>query len=101
MASRVELQSKLEELLACKHVYYSSPVNLEMKYPAIRYSKRDIDVKYADDKIYSKMKCYELIVISEKADDPVIDKLLELPYCSYDRHYKTDNLNHDVLTLYW
>ena len=28
-------------------------------------------------------------------------KLLEMPYCSYDRQYKSDNLNHDVLTLYY
>lgn len=101
MASREELQTKLEELLGSRNAYYNPPVNLQMEYTAIRYNKRDIDAKYADNKIYSKMKCYELIVISRKPDDPVIEKILELPYCSYDRHYKSDNLNHDVLTLYW
>ena len=29
------------------------------------------------------------------------DELLKLPYCSYDRSYKAENLNHDVLTLYF
>ena len=37
-----------------------------------------------------------------KPDNPVIEKILtEMPYSSYDRPYKTDNLNHDVLTIYY
>jgi hypothetical protein len=101
MPDRSELQRKLERLLGSKNVYYSSPTNLQMEYPAIRYSKKNLNVKRANDAIYSKMTCYELIVISKQPDHPVIDKLMCLPYCSYDRHYKTDNLNHDVLTLYY
>lgn len=101
MASRLELQEKLEELLGSKSVYYQPPESVKMEYPAIRYSKSRIDVKRADNSIYSKNIRYELIVIDRKPDNPVIDKLLELPYCSYDRGYKTDNLNHDALTIYW
>ena len=101
MASRLELQEKLVELLGSKSVYYQPPESVKMEYPAIRYSKSRIDVKRADNSIYSKNIRYELIVIDRKPDNPVIDKLLELPYCSYDRWYKADNLNHDVLTIYW
>ena len=101
MASRLELQEKLEELLESKSVYYQPPESVKMEYPAIRYSKSRIDVKRANGSIYSKRTRYELIVIDRKPDNPVIDKLLELPYCSYDRQYKADNLNHDVLTIYW
>ena len=101
MASRLELQEKLEELLGSKSVYYQPPESVKMEYPAIRYSKSRIDVKRADNSIYSKNIRYELIVIDRKPDNPVIDKLLELPYCSYDRGYNADNLNHDVLTIYW
>ena len=101
MASRLELQEKLEELLGSKSVYYQPPESVKMEYPAIRYSKSRIDVKRADNYIYSKNIRYELIVIDRKPDNPVIDKLLELPYCSYDRGYKADNLNHDVFTIYW
>lgn len=101
MASRLELQEKLEELLGSKSVYYQPPESVKMEYPAIRYSKSRIDVKRADNSIYSKNIRYELIVIDRKPDNPVIDKLLELPYSSYDRGYKADNLNHDVLTIYW
>lgn len=101
MASRLELQAKLEELLGSKNVYYQPPESLKMEYPAIVYSKSRIDKKAANDAAYLLTKGYEIIVIDRKPDNPVIDKLLELPMCSYDRHYKSDNLNHDVLTLYY
>ena len=100
MASRLELQSKLEDLLGSRNVYYQPPESIKIEYPAIVYSKSDIIGRFANDARYSKKNRYELIVISKKPDDPVIDKLLEFPYCSYDRNYKSDNLNHDVLTLY-
>ena len=101
MATRLELQSKLEELLGFKHVYYQPPETIKMEYPAIKYSKSNIQTRSADDRTYSKMTRYEIIVIDRKPDNPVIDELLKLPYCSYDRSYKAENLNHDVLTLYF
>lgn len=101
MGTRLELQSKLEELLGCKHVYYQPPESVKMEYPAIRYSKKSIDVDHADDTAYLKNKSYELIVISRKPDEPVIEKLLDLPYCSFNTSYKADNLYHDSLTLYF
>lgn len=101
MGSRIDLQTLLETLLGSENVYYDPPTSLSMKYPAIRYSKSDIDTVYANNSTYKSMKRYEIIVIDKKADNPVIEKLLNLPYCSFDRHYKSDNLNHDVLTLYY
>lgn len=100
-ASRLELQSKLEELLRSRNVYYNPPTNLRMEYDCIRYSLGTIDNKYANDSKYSKMKRYELIVISRVSDPEIVDKLLELPYCSMGSPYKADNLNHYPLTLYW
>lgn len=100
-ASRLKLQSKLEELLGSRNVYYNPPESVKMEYDAIVYSKKTIDVKRASNTIHTMKDCYELIVISRKPDNPVIQKLLELPYCSYDRPYKSNNLNHDVLTLYY
>ena len=101
MASRLDLQSKLEELLDSNDVYYKPPKNTMMSYPAIRYSLKDIVLNHADDSSYTKRNRYEVIVIDKKPDNPVISKLLDLPYCSYDRQYIADNLYHDVLILYW
>lgn len=101
MASRLQLQSKLEELLGTKNVYYQSPASIKLQYTAIVYSKSRLDGKHANDSKYLKNTRYEVIVISRLPDDPVTDKLLELPYCSYDRTYVSDNLNHDVFTIYF
>ena len=101
MADRLELHSVLQELLGSSNVYYQPPESIKMQYDAIRYSKKTIDSKYANDRKYSIIDCYEIIVISRLPDNPVIKKLLSLPYCSYDRHYVADNLHHDVLTIYY
>ena len=101
MADRLELHSVLQELLGSSNVYYQPPESIKMQYDAIRYSKKTIDSKYANDRKYSMIDCYEVTVISRLPDNPVIKKLLSLPYCSYDRHYVADNLHHDVLTIYY
>lgn len=100
MKTRLELQTKLKELLGSKNVYYQPPASVKMEYPAIRYSKNDIIGRYADNGIYHKTTRYEVIVIDKRPDNKIIDKLLDLPHCSYDRHYTSDNLNHDVFTIY-
>lgn len=97
---RLALQAKLEKLLESRNVYHDPPETIKMQYDAIRYVKTRPDVKYANDKRYKNMDCYEITVIARKANHPVIEKLLDIPYCSYDRHYTAENLHHDVLTLY-
>lgn len=101
MASRLELQTKLEGLLGSRNVYYQPPENLKMEYPAIRYSKSKISSNHANNAKYSKFTRYEIIVIDKRPDNEVIQKILELQYSSFDRHYKSDNLNHDVISLYY
>lgn len=101
MASRIDLQKELEKLLNSRNVYYQTPETVKMEYPAIRYSKSDVDTRFANDKPYMHKNQYEIIVIDKKPDNPVIDKILSMPMCTYDRHYTADNLNHDVMTLYY
>lgn len=101
MASRLDLQNKLEELLGSRNVYYQPPASLKMKYPAIRYNKSDIESRHADNAKYSNFTRYELIVIDNYPDNKVINKILELPLTSYERHYTSDNLHHDVINIYF
>jgi hypothetical protein len=101
MHTREELQSKLEELLGVKHVYYQPPDNLKMEYPAIRYSKSEIQNLYANNIKYISHNVYDLVVISKKPDNPVIKKILELPYSEFDRHYVVDGLNHDIIRIFF
>lgn len=101
MSNRTNLQAILEQILGSRNVYYQPPESVKINYPAIVYSRNDIDSKYANNKVYHNTNRYEVIVIDKKPDNAAIDKILELPCCSFDRHYTADNLNHDVLTLYY
>lgn len=101
MGTRLILQNKLEEILGCRHVYYQPPETVKMEYPAIVYSRGYVRTDMANNKKYRKLNKYELIVISKRPDSPIVEALLDLPYCLYDRQYKADNLYHDVLTLYF
>ena len=48
MASRLDLQTFLEELLKSKNVYFQPPESVKMKYPAIVYALDDIENVHAD-----------------------------------------------------
>lgn len=99
---RLILQAKLESILGEDHVYYNPPENLRMKYPAIRYKLSDYDKKHADNCVYIGFNEYELTVISDDPDNNIWKKLVDsLNWCSYGRRYTSDNLVHDVLTLYF
>lgn len=98
---RLQLQILLEQLLGSKSVYYQPPASIKMSYPAIRYSRNDVYKSNADNIGYYRTNQYQLVVISKTPDLPVIDKLLSLPMCSFDRSYIADNLYHTVLTLYY
>ena len=101
MASRLDLHEILCGVLNSRSCYFQPPSSVRMKYPAIIYSIKDVEKRSADDIAYRKLPCYELILIDKNPDSEFIEKLLDLPYCSYDRHYESDNLNHDVFTLYF
>lgn len=101
MSSRIDLQSKLEELLGSRNVYYQPPSTVMMSYDAIRYSLSKKDTRFADDIKYKNMNCYDLIVISKKPDPEVVEKILDLPYASLGKSYVADNLNHYPITLYF
>lgn len=101
MSNRTNLQAKLEKILGSRNVYYQPPESVKMSYPAIVYTMSDIDSKHANDKAYINHNRYEIIVIDKKPDNEAIEKILELPFSSFDRHYTSDNLHHDVITLYY
>lgn len=99
MDNRLKLHNLLLEINNGKNVYYQPPSTME--YTAIRYSKQKPKTNRADDKLYKKTNCWQIIVISRIPDDPVLEKISELPMCSFDNHYVSDNLHHDVFTLYY
>lgn len=99
MERRLELDSILRNI--CPNVYFQPPANLEMKYPCIRYVRSKPRGIFADNNLYISRKCYTVTVIDENPDSNIPDKVASLQLCSFDRHYASDNLNHDVFTLYY
>lgn len=100
MGSRTQLQTKLEELLGSKNVYYQAPSR--MSYPCIKYEKVKPRVIRADNVRYLKFNCYQITVISALPDIQVIEDIQdEFEYSEHDKHYVSDNLHHDVLTVYY
>lgn len=101
MDNRPNLQTLLETLLRSRNVYFQPPASVQMKYPAIVYSRKNFNRRFANDRAYIQKPCYEVILIDKNPDSKFVEIILELPYCSFDRHYEKDNLNHDVFTLYY
>lgn len=101
MGSRLELQTLLESVLGSRNVYYQPPASVRMNYPAIVYFRSDIENDFANDSAYIQSLAYEVIVIDEDPDSNIVMRVSRLPMCRYDRHYTSDNLNHDVFTLYF
>ena len=101
MATRVDLQNVLEELLGSRNVYYQPPESLKMNYPAIVYARKTIDNSYANNSVYKQNYAYEITVIDKNPDSEIVNKISKLPTCRFDRHFKSDNINHDVFTLYY
>lgn len=101
MASRLKLQSLLEEILGSMNVYFQPPATVSMQYPAIVYSLNGVDSNHADDSNYIQSRSYEVILIERDPDSELIGTLSNLPMCRFNRHYKADNLNHYAFTLYY
>ena len=100
MANRLFLQTKFEEILGSRNVYFQPPPSVQLNYPAIVYSRRTIDSTFANNGAYRNVPLYDVTLIDKNPNSPFIEKILELPYCSHDRTYTADNLNHDVFNIY-
>ena len=99
MPSRLELQTLLEEILGSRNVYFQPPESVKMKYPAIVYSLEDITNTFANDRVYLSKRKYLITVIDEDPDSEIVEKVSQLPTCKFNRHFESDNLNHDVFIL--
>lgn len=101
MNRREELHEILCEALGSRNVYFQPPESIKMKYPAIVYSRDDIGNSFANDSVYMQSLAYSVTVIDSDPDSEIVAKVSRLPRCQYDRHYKADNLNHDMFTIYY
>lgn len=96
---RLELHELLTELLGSRNVYYQPPESVRMKYPAIKYSRDDIQNTFANNNVYMQQYAYEITVIDEDPDSEIVDKISKLPTARFERHYTSDDLNHDIYKI--
>lgn len=101
MANRLDLQAELEELLRSRNVYFQPPASVRINYPAIVYTRSDIDNTFADDSVYMQSHFYEVTVIDEDPDSKIVDAVSKLPTCRFSRHFTSENLNHDTFIIYY
>lgn len=101
MNNRIKLHELLCEALGSRQVYFQPPESVKMKYPAIVYSRNRIDNEHADDGVYIQSPSYSITVIDKNPDSEIVENISLLPRCRFDRHYISDNLNHDTFTIYY
>lgn len=101
MASRLFLQAQLEQLLGSPNVYFQPPESVKMNYPAIVYALDDLKNAHADDGVYLSYKRYSVTVIDKNPDSPFVDAVAKMQTCRFNRHYKSDNLNHWNFSIYF
>lgn len=83
------------------HCYFGPPSDNQMLYPCIRYNyTNDLD-EFADNIHYKSSRRYTVTVIDEDPDSEIPNRLKEIPYCTSDRNFAVDGLNHFVHTLYY
>lgn len=102
MGTRIELQKDLEDLLGTRNVYFQPPASVKLNYPCIIYELSNEFVAHADDKRYARKKMYDVTIIDKNPDTKIPDEMADrFEYCSLNRFFTSDNLNHYVYQLYY
>lgn len=104
---RLELHEQFVSILGTtenveSRVYFQPPPNVRMKYPAIVYQRGGGRTFRANNMAYAGKQQYQVTVIDADPDSDIYLKILShFMLCDYDRSFTADNLNHDVLTIYY
>jgi hypothetical protein len=102
MGQRLELHAELVSLLGTNNVYYQPPATVQLHYPAIIYELSSITTRNADNMHYINTRRYSVTVIDTNPDSILSQTILDsFERCTFDRRFASDNLYHDVLTLYY
>ncbi len=101
MDRRAELNQIFKDILGSDYVYFQPPEGLRMNYPAIVYSRSNINNDFGDDLPYKQDIAYQVTVIDADPDSEIVAAVSKLPLCRFNRHFTSDDLNHDVFTIYY
>ena len=98
---RLAFRTFLAGILESENLYYSPPNGLQLKYPCIIYSLASPLVEHADNLPYYTALRWTVTIIDEDPDSLIASKFFNLPMCTFDREFQSDDLNHFVFDLYY
>ena len=103
MRSRFDLHEKLVEILGSRNVYFKPPATAKMSYPCFVYKKHTLEAENADNSKYLVGQKYQVTIIYSDPDSQLPEKFFkEFRFCTTNTPtYVSDNLYHDVFTIYW
>lgn len=101
MGQRNDLHELLCELCGSRNVYFQPPEGFKLLYPCVVYERDRIETDFANNTPYSHRKRYSVTVIDKDPDSLIPDKIACLSMSKHDRHFVSDNLHHDVFTIYY
>ena len=99
---REQLQVALTQVLGSTNVYFQPPETMKLKYPCIIYYKTSYPLRFANNKVYKAKQCYTLTVVDKDPDSEIAYNIVDnFQYCKIDSYYRSENLNHTKLTLFY
>lgn len=103
MKSLIDISQEIKKRLdpICDHVYFQPPSDIKMEYPCIIYSRDRIGNIHSDNHVYNQNHRYQVIVLDKDPDSNITEELSKFDKCRFERRYVSDNIYHDVFTLYY
>lgn len=98
MDRRPTLDAAFRQL--CEHVYFQPPESLKLTYPCIVYELDRFDTAYANNLPYVTRERFSATVIDRDPESAIARQMTALPQCRHEQHFVSDNLHHDVFTIY-
>lgn len=107
--SRLNLQTILETLMETSSedntplgkVFFQPKTNTKLTYPCILYSRDQAKNIFSNNSPYAHTKRYQVTIMDANPDSVIPDRVAALPMSTFQRHFATDNLNHDIYSLYF
>ncbi len=96
---RLKLHADLLQILGSNNVYFQPPESTKITYPAIIYSRSDIEKTHAADNVYGQNIKYKVTVVDHDPDSEIVERLLAFKFAVFDRHFVVNGLNHDQFTV--
>ena len=101
MDRRLKLHDELLSIFN-QNVYYQPPESIKLSYPCLIYELSSGQKNSADNLLYLFTRRYTCTYITRDSEHDLIEKvLMHFRHASYDRRFVTDNLYHDVFTIYY